>query len=548
MPNTADEPGNMALAKKITLDWVLPAALVLLVALPNLGHPPLYDEILHYLAAIGLLEHGELMVAQGHYPRGALFTTLVAGSFKLFGVSDISARLPSLIASIVWALAVYTFTRKADSRTSAWICLVIFLAAPTIIQITQMSRFYSLHALLFFSASILIYLAVFHYVGIKRALSLLLSVVLLAASYHLQLTTIIGIVSLITWLIIIVVPATRDSLRRRSRPSVVVWAALGIGSVGLLVLVPWNVIYNHLGATSLWATERASHYAFYPRVLGKDFGFVWPLFPFFALMAFRARPRVVTFAMVIFVVGLILHTIAGQKAARYVTYLLPYFCIVAGIGIAAAIRVFQQKLASYLTESPRRLFRHPSLAPAIISFCLAFTVLNNPTTVKALRGLVRASETSVAEGYTRVADWKLALPELRQYLDESSVLISSSGPKALFYIGFYDYELSVNVVAESRTGAEFGVDVRTGGLVIGEQGSLKRIIDCSTTGIAIFDESKWRMPYNVSPAVADYIERSLEPVAIPAAARMRAYRWGHATSSRTHCDDLPRSRSKMITK
>jgi hypothetical protein len=251
--------------------------------------------------------------------------------------------------------------------------------------------------------------------------------------------------------------------------------------------------------------------------------------------------------MVIFVVGMILHTIAGQKAPRYVSYLLPYFCIVAGIGIAATIRMSQKRLASYLAESPRRLFRHRSLAPAIISLCLVFTVLNNPTTVRALKGFGRASDTSVAEGYARVADWRLALPELRQYLDESSVLISSSGPKALFYIGFYDYELSVNTVAESRSGAEFGVDGRNGGLVISEYGSLKRIIDCSTTGIAIIDESKWRMPYNVSPAVADYIERSLEPIAIPAAARMRAYRWEHATSSRADCDDLPRSRSKMNT-
>ena len=538
----------MDLAKKLTVDWIFPVALVLLVALPNLGHPPTYDEILHYIAAMGLLEHGELIVAQGHYPRGALFTTLVAGSFKLFGVSDISARVPSLIASMAWAVAVYTFTRKADSRTSAWICLVIFLAAPTIITITQTSRFYSLHALLFFSASILIYVAVFHYVGIKRALSLLLAGVLLGASYHLQLTTIIGIVSLVTWLLIVAFPTIRDSLRRRHRRSIVFWASLGLGSVGLFVLVLWDVIVYHLGATSLWATERASAYAFYPRVLGKDFGFVWPLFPFFALIAFRVRPRAVTFAMVIFVMGMILHTIAGQKAARYISYLMPYFCIVAGIGIAATIGMSQKRLASYLTESPRRSFRRPSLAPAIIAVFLVFTVLNNPTTVRALKGLVRASDTSVAEGYARVADWKLALPELSQYLDPSSVLISSSGPKALFYIGFYDYELSVSVVAESRSGAEFGVDGRTGGLVISEHGSLKHIIDCSTTGVAIIDESKWRMPYNVSPAVADYIEQSIEPIPLPAAARMRAYRWEHPTSFRTDCDDLPRSRSKMNTR
>ena len=66
----------MGSVKGIAVDWLLPAAVILAAFLPNLNHSPSYDEVLHYVAALGILEHGDLTVAQGAYTRGALYSYL----------------------------------------------------------------------------------------------------------------------------------------------------------------------------------------------------------------------------------------------------------------------------------------------------------------------------------------------------------------------------------------------------------------------------------------------------------------------------------------
>ena len=91
------------------------------------GCPGVGDEILHYDAAIGLNENGDLSIAQGTYPRAALYTALVAASFRVFGISDIAARLPAVIASLIWSLLLYSFVRQIASRSAAWICLAVLI-------------------------------------------------------------------------------------------------------------------------------------------------------------------------------------------------------------------------------------------------------------------------------------------------------------------------------------------------------------------------------------------------------------------------------------
>jgi hypothetical protein len=132
-----------------------------------------------------------------------------------------------------------------------------------------------------------------------------------------------------------------------------------------------------------------------------------------------------------------------------------------------------------------------------------------------------------------------------RHAESSPTLVASSGPKALFYLGYYDYELNVSVVDQTETGDEFSFDRRTGGLVIGDVGSLALVISCSADGLAIFDESKWRKASHVSSAAADFIEKSLERVTVPPSANLRVYRWTRPIDDRAACEMLPRSRSTM---
>ena len=86
--------GAMALAA------TLGCALLALLTRPLLGHPPLYDELLHVFAARGLLTTGEPAIGEGLYDRAELFSWLVAAAFHNFGDSMVAARLPAWLAAL----------------------------------------------------------------------------------------------------------------------------------------------------------------------------------------------------------------------------------------------------------------------------------------------------------------------------------------------------------------------------------------------------------------------------------------------------------------
>lgn len=535
----------MNLYSRLTLDWILPVCAVLVIALPNLNHAPSYDEILHYNAAISLNESGDLSIAQGTYRRAALYTALVAASFQAFGVSDIAARIPSVIASLIWSLLLYSFVRRIASRSAAWICLAVFLSAPTIIGITQMSRFYSLHGLFFFLAAILLFAMVNAPSGVQRIGMGIICSIFLAISFHLQETTAIGFIGLLVWLVFISAPSMLVVARRwRTRAMVAGLFFAFMIALGLF-LIPWSYFIDRALATALWSADHATQYVFYLRSLRSDFGFILLLFPFLAVVGYRQRPDVIWYACVILGVGLILHSLAAQKSARYISYLLPFVCIVAGIAGAELLSKFRQLSIEFSRQVAGSIVPERVAATAVVSICVGFVILTNPNMAKAVIGPVDVNRSSLAERYSKIADWREAQSILMRYAESSPTLVASSGPKALFYLGYYDYELNLSVVYETESADEFGIDDRTGGLVIGDVTSLALVVSCSPDGLAVFDESKWRKASHISPTAADFIEQVMERVSAPSRANLRVYRWTRPPNDSAECETLQRSRSTM---
>jgi len=535
----------MNLYSRLTVDWILPVCAFLVIALPNLNHAPSYDEILHYDAAIGLSESGNLSIAQGTYRRAALYTALVAASFQAFGVSDIAARIPAVIASLIWSLLLYSFVRRIATRSAAWICLAVFLSAPTIIGITQMCRFYSLHGMFFSLAAILMFAMVYTRSGVRRIGMGIICLVSLAISFHLQATTFIGVGALLMWLIFLSVPSILALARRWPTrvPAAGLFSALMI-ALGFF-LIPWSHFVDRALTTPLWSADHATQYVYYLRSLRSDFGFILLLFPFLTVIGYRQRPDVIWYACVILGVGLLLHSLAAQKAARYISYILPFVCIVAGIAGAELLSKFRQISIEFSRQVAGSRVPERVAATAIVSICVGFVILTNPNMAKALIGPVDVNRSSLAARYSRIADWREAQNILIHYADSSPTLVASSGPKALFYLGYYDYELNLSVVYETKSTEEFGVDGRTGGLVIGNVESLALVISCSPDGLAVFDESKWRKASHISPTVADFIEQAMERASVPSRANLRVYRWTRPPNDSAECETLQRSRSTM---
>src|SRR5690606_8493648 len=142
-----------ALSSARVLSWAVPIAVVLLtvlVRLPLLDRPAHVDEFFHVLAAQSLLDDGDLATMDGQpYARGWMFTYMVAGSFAIFGESFVVSRLVPLACGVLLVLALYLAVRRHAGILAGLAAAVPLALDPVSVQLGQFTRFYTLHALLF---------------------------------------------------------------------------------------------------------------------------------------------------------------------------------------------------------------------------------------------------------------------------------------------------------------------------------------------------------------------------------------------------------------
>ncbi len=62
--------------------------------------------------------------------KPAVFFWLVAGSFRVFGLSEAAARLPSALAALATVLLIWMLGRRMFTERSAWIAGIIFATSP----------------------------------------------------------------------------------------------------------------------------------------------------------------------------------------------------------------------------------------------------------------------------------------------------------------------------------------------------------------------------------------------------------------------------------
>jgi len=117
------------------------------------------DELFTTYAAIGILEHGTPVMPSGMpYTRSILNTSLIALSFKIFGIGEFSARIVSVIFGTLTIPLVYLVGAKvANKRVGLLAALLITFSVWQIVwarearMYAQFQFFYLLTAYLFYS-------------------------------------------------------------------------------------------------------------------------------------------------------------------------------------------------------------------------------------------------------------------------------------------------------------------------------------------------------------------------------------------------------------
>ncbi len=512
---------------------ILIALASLLLYSLNLERTPHPDELYHILAARGLLETGEPRIAEGLYVRAYPFTWIVARSFALFGESLTSARLPSVVATVVLVVVLFLWLWREAGPAAAWLAAGLYATSPFAVQIAQFTRFYAIQSLFFLIGSLLIYELLCRPGSRGRRLLLVLGAALaFAFAAELQPTTLMGIAAIAAW----AAPLlgwrwlVGDETLSRGRR----WALVLAGVLALLagawlawesgmLAKAWHMyrstpLFNAANRDQFWFYH-ARYILFYPTL--------WAAVGVLAVAGLAFFPRPGWFALVVFALAFLLNSFAGPKNMRYIAYAQPFMFVVWGLGLVAIwpwIRAGTAKLRDRLVRLLGNWFAHPrGLAHALIGLALAFLVLANPFWLRT--ATVIADIPIPPE--KPLADWREARAALRPWLERAAVVVNVEELGALYFLGRHDILYSPSKFGEipGAEGDTIGIDPRTGRPVIGSPRMLEELLSCYPSGLFLAPRARWMAPHVLGIREIRLLETYAVPLSLPAEAHLIAYRW-----------------------
>ena len=228
---------------RISLKTIVGSALVFTFAFAlryiNFSHEPVFDELYHVLAGASWWQDGTFAIGQGEYTRASLFTRLTGVVYGMTNGDLDAIRLFCVVIGSLLIVAVYVGVAAITTEREGYVAAFMLAVLPGAIFLSQFIRFYSLHALAVWIASIAVYLL---FMTNRRAHAkwLLAGTALLMFSFaaHLQVTTFIALAGLSTWLIVVYAPAVWRWLRQSGTQtrSLVSAVAIVAAIAGIVIL------------------------------------------------------------------------------------------------------------------------------------------------------------------------------------------------------------------------------------------------------------------------------------------------------------------------
>ncbi len=482
---------------------ILAAGLLMILTRNVLDHPPVYDELLHILAARGLSQTGHPVIGTGLYDRAELFTWMVAGAGRLVSDEILAARLPAFLAAVFLVLVVALWVARKVGVLAGFAAGLLLACNLVTIDLAVFARFYTVHALAFFLAFICLYEA--FAIGtrpVMAAVYIVLGLAGLGIAFYFQITTVIAGGAIGAGLLAGVIAERREQARAIWQ-QYAKWIVAGVvvaAVLGVLVLLLFNAVAIFREAP-LWGAASANRLGYYNVALAEKMPLFWPLVPFAALATCIRYPRLGWTLLVAIAITLAAHSLAASKANRYVYYALPFIVILLGTGLSIAFSLLARSLAGRWQV-------------AAVVFGAALVASNEG--YRTARLLVGRDDYRVnGLSYAVDTSWKSAQPVLRDLAEKSSAIVTSNSMKAIYYIGRYDYELNASIVNETDTRDEFGIDERTGSRAISTPASLEKVIRENERTLIVVENRKLDVAAGVSTEAARVAQQLCTGVTVP---------------------------------
>jgi hypothetical protein len=380
------------------------------------------------------------------------------------------------------------------------------------------ARFYTLHALTIAVSLIAAYEAMTPGRSLRWRMALVvLSLIMLVISKHLQTSTIVALAAALPALFGVWVYDHWPAVRAQLQLHPLRWTGAVIAVVLIGLLLAWQLAFlDRLGESPLWLSGMADLRTYYNNALRRDLPMLWPLLPVAVVLALTCQARITILCTVFTIVALVIHSLAAQKALRYVLYTLPFLCIVYGLAFSGALSF----IAAWIRRIQPRAGEWAVVGALLLLGAIWINSAEGERSMKLVLGKLPLDEFSA---FGREADWDKAAGPLKALLSQAETVVGSSGFKSLRTLGRYDYELNASVVYETESGEEFGRDPRTGRQVIGTAKSMDRVIDLPGDALVVADASKVGMPVHIPQDVADLLEMRCSNVILPRDSRTVAW-------------------------
>lgn len=481
------------------------AVMLVLIVRKLIGHVPLYDELLHVLAAKGMRDTGIPVIAGGMYTRALLFTELVVAAERVFGDSLIVARLPALLAALFTAFLISVWTTRKAGIVAASVAALLFCLLPVTIELAVFVRFYTLHTLLVLAIGILFYEATGLDQSLKRRVLLVIfGLLLVLPSFHLQSTTAVAMLSILVATAALLVFDCRAESRVifLRHPILIALGAVLLTGCCLMLGIRSGLLAQ-MSEVPLWAASSANRPHFYLEEFATTMPLFWPLFPVALFLSYRFQPRLTVFCGALFFCSLAVHSVAAAKSSRYLFYTFPFFCTVWGCAVAEIAVLASQ------AQVQRSGVRLKSTAWILTVVVLVLSA-EGQGAAKLAFGKLGSSV------YAGEPEWGAAVETLRPLVVQADRVITSNAMEALYYLGRYDYELNASIVVETDSGNEFGLDERTGGHAISTADSVRKVIGMAGATLVVLEDKKTGVPVGVPAEAMDVIVEACTSVALPA--------------------------------
>jgi 4-amino-4-deoxy-L-arabinose transferase-like glycosyltransferase len=498
------------------------------------------DEYTHVFAAKSILAEGlPLLPSEMEYKRALPFTYLVALSFKLFGISEFSARLPSVIFSTLTIFALYWVGAKFLNKTSGLIAATLFTFSPLCIEISRWSRMYALFQLLY------LFLVYTFYKGFDnkektytdRATSwwesqgisifwLLISAIFFAFSFLIHSLTVLFIPTIVVYaLCLFLYISYQESLKKALISKYFVFLLLlGLFSILFTLWVKkYSIFYDFIRLLTFrpaWTEGNIYNYRMYAGFLRQNYFPLAYLFALGSLFLLWREKRKGLFLILCFSVPFLLQSFISWKGYRFIVYIMPLFFLVASFGIEqlfAYIVTILQRFGWQLKNSQKDFI---FIKVPLFFIMLAFLLAISPWFKAALQVNQRSHPADLKR-----SNWRNACLYVKKHWVGNEAIIASVPLAAIYYLGKADYTLSYEAKARDQAmDSDPQKDRKTGTILIPNLKVLQSIIQKHNNGWIIIDNYIYSS--GKLNKIKDFIQTNLHKHQTIADSTMHIYSWG----------------------